>query len=170
MKTGAFHILWRAAALGTGLFAAPAVYALPGDTQTQIVNPGLVTNATALDFGAVIPGSVQSRLRIPPTSDTITVTAGNAIPAGGSISRARFDVIAAPLTLVLINLPTNIQLTRVSGTEQMLVDQFQQDGLPARVMGTSGTFAFNVGGRLRVGPSQTAGHYQGTFTVTVTFL
>lgn len=154
-----------------GLLAwAQCAYAIPGTTQTQIVNPGLVTNATPLDFGSIIPGSVQSRLRIVPTADTVTVSAGNAIPYGGTVSRARFDVVAAPLTLVLINMPGSIQLTRVSGTEQMLLDQFQQNGLPAQVMGLTGQLSFFVGGRLHVGPSQAVGRYQGMFNVTVNFL
>ena len=160
----------RFAAFGAAFCIAPAVQALPGDTQTQIVNPGLVTNTTSLDFGSVISGSVQSRLRIPPTSDSIIVSAGNAIPVGGTVSRARFDVIAAPLTFVFINLPNNIQLTRVSGTEQLLLDQFQQSGLPFQIMGPSGQLTFFVGGRLRVNPSQPGGRYQGNFTVTVNFL
>jgi spore coat protein U-like protein len=159
-------------ALATPLLFAgtQGAHALPGTTQTQIVKPGVVINATPLDFGSVIPGSVQSRIRILPTSDTVAVTAGNAIPYGGTVSLARFDVAAAPLTLVLINLPTSIQLTRVSGTQQMQLDQFQQNGLAAQVMGLTGQFTFYVGGRLHVGPSQATGHYQGTFNVTVTFL
>lgn len=170
VECGAIHFFSRFLAIGGALFGAQSAFALPGDTQTQIVNPGLVTNRSSLDFGSVITGSVQSRIRIPPTSDTIIVSAGNAIPIGGSVSRAQFDVTAAPLTLVLINLPSGIQLTRISGSEQMLLDQFQQNGLPLRFMGASGQLTFFVGGRLRVGPSQAPGLYQGNFTVTVNFL
>lgn len=170
MDSGAFYKSKWAFAFGCALFYAQGAVALPGDTQTQIVNPGLVTNTSRLDFGSVITGSVQSRLRIPPTSDIIIVSAGNAIPVGGSVSRAQFNVVAAPLTLVLINLPSNIQLVRVSGSEQMLLDQFQQNGTPLRFMGQTGQLSFFVGGRLRVGPSQAAGLYQGDFTVTVNFL
>ena len=170
MKSRAIPIFGRIAALGASFVGVQSAHALPGDTQTQIVNPGVVTNATSLDFGSVIAGSVQSRLRVPPTSDTVVVSAGNALPVGGSVSRARFDVVAAPLTLVFINLPSNIQLTRVSGTDQMLLDQFQQSGLPFQIMGPSGQYSFYVGGRLRVNPSQAAGLYQGNFTVTVNFL
>lgn len=170
VRCGAFPVSGRLAALGAAFCCAQNAYALPGDTQTQIVNPGLVTNATSLDFGSVIAGTVQSRLRIPPTSDSIVVSAGNAIPVGGTVSRARFDVVAAPLTFVFINLPSNIQLTRVAGTDQMLLDQFQQSGLPFQIMGPSGQLSFYVGGRLRVNPSQASGLYQGNFTVTVNFL
>ncbi|MGB5078067.1 MAG: DUF4402 domain-containing protein [Sphingorhabdus sp.] len=170
MKKGTYHLAQACAALCISLGATAGAHALPGDTQGQIVNPGLVTNASPLDFGRVIAGGVQSRLRVPSTSDTVIVAAGNAIPVGGTVSRARFNVVAAPLTLVLINLPSNIQLTRVAGTEQMLIDQFQQNGLPVVFMGPSGQHVFYVGGRLHVAQSQAAGLYQGTFNVTVNFL
>lgn len=170
MKLGFFLNALRCAATYGALCAAPAAYALPGTTQTQIVNPIAVVNTAPLDFGRVIPGGVQSRLRIPATSDTIAVTAGTAIPAGGTVSRARFDVVAPPLTLVLVTLPTTAQLTRVSGTQQVLVDQFQQSGGAIQIMGLSGQYSFFVGGRLRVDPGQATGRYQGTFTVTVNFL
>ena len=170
MKSRILPVFGRLTALGASFIGVQAAYALPGDAQTQIIIPSVVTNVTSLDFGSVIAGSVQSRLRIPATSDTIIVSAGNAIPVGGTVSRARFDVAAAPLTLVFINLPSGIQLTRVSGTEQMLLDNFQQNGLPVQIMGPSGQLSFYVGGRLRVNQSQAAGLYQGNFTVTVNFL
>lgn len=170
MKTGASLFALRCAAFGVALCCAPAAYALPGTTETQIVNPVSVTNGSDLDFGRFIAGGVNSRVMVPATSDTVVVSSGTAIPAGGTVSRARFDVVAPPLTLVFISLPTSIQLTRVSGTEQMLLDQFQQNGLPTRIMGLSGQFSFYVGGRLRIGPAQTQGRYQGTFNVTVNFL
>jgi hypothetical protein len=169
MKRGKISALVRCVAIGAAFCAVPA-YALPGATQAQIVNPVTVVNTAPLDFGRVIPGGVQSRLRVPATSDTIAVTAGTAIPAGGTVSRARFDVIAPPLTLVLVSLPATTQLTRVSGTEQLLVDQFQQSGGAIQLMGLSGQYSFFVGGRLRVDPGQATGRYQGTFTVTVNFL
>lgn len=169
MKRGKLPGALRHAAVGVAFCATPA-FALPATTQTQIVNPVAVVNTAPLDFGRVIPGGVQSRLRVPATSDTITVTAGTAIPAGGTVSRARFDVVAPPLTLVFVTLPTTTQLTRVSGTEQLLVDQLQQSGGAIQLMGLSGQYSFFVGGRLRVDPGQATGRYQGTFTVTVNFL
>lgn len=170
MKLALHKLALRCIATGLAVLVAPAAYALPGDASTQIVAPVSVTNGQGLDFGRIIAGSLNSRVMVPATSDTIVVSSGNAIPVGGSISRARFDVVAPPLTLVFITLPANIQLTRVSGTEQMLLDQFQQNGTPVRVMGLTGQLSFFVGGRLRVGVAQTAGLYDGTFTVTVNFL
>lgn len=169
MKLVQFWSALRCAAVGTALCAAPA-YALPADVETQIVAPVAAVNTAPLDFGGVVPGNVQSLLRIPATSDTIAVQSGNAILAGGTVSRARFDVIARPLSLVFISVPTTAQLTRVSGTEQLLLDQIQHDGVNIRLTPLSGQFAFFVGGRLRVGAAQRAGQYRGTFTVTVNFL
>lgn len=170
MKTGANLFAPRCAAVGVALCAASAVHALPATSETQIVNPVSVTNGSDLDFGRFIAGGVNSRVIVPATSDTVIVSSGTAIPASGTVSRARFDVVAPPLTLVFISLPTSIQLTRVSGTELMLLDQFQQNGAATRIMGLSGQFSFYVGGRLRIGPAQTQGRYQGTFNVTVNFL
>ncbi len=170
MKTRSVLNLVRGCATGAVLLGAQAALALPATTRTQIVAPISVTKGQDLDYGRIIAGTLNSRVLIPATSDTVVVSSGNAIPAGGTVTRARFDVVAPPLTLVFITLPTNIQLTRVSGTQQMTLDQFQQNGAATRLMGLSGQFSFFVGGRLAVGPAQTPGRYDGTFTVTVNFL
>jgi hypothetical protein len=70
-------------------------------------------------------------------------------------------------------LPPEITLQRVGGAEVMRVDGFRSNvrsdcmpGVPAEKCPGS-PYTLLVGATLHVAPGQTAGHYVGTFTVTV---
>ena len=169
-----------AALIAAGVAFAPAAHAdsKQGTVNTEIVRTGSLSNTRSLDFGFITPGTATSYLTIPATSNSISVTGGNAIPTGGTISRAQFSATTLPINFITVQLPSTATLTRQGGTETITLDQFTHDltgGITIPFIGTgynvlnNGTLVFNVGARIRINPSQAHGKYTGTYPVTANF-
>ena len=62
-----------------------------------------------------------------------------------------------------------ITLTRVGGTETMVVDNFTVSGTGSRNVVAKETFTFSIGGTLYVGANQADGVYFGTFNVEIQY-
>lgn len=176
LKTAA---LMLSLAGGTFTFACPAFAGtMQGSAETQVIRSGSLNNTQTLDFGHIVPGTGTSYLVVPATSDTITVQSGNAVPAGGTVSRGEFVALTLPINVITVSLPNTATLTRNGGTETITVDNFQHNltgGIPIPLVGTAynilnnGTLTFKVGARIRVNAGQAQGHYTGTYTVTANF-
>lgn len=141
-----------------------------GTTNVDIMTAITVQNDAAMDFGTIIPGNRNSRLRIDPDTGQLSVVDGPAIPAGGTVSRALFTINGVPDERVRISLSQNeILLTRSGGTETMRLGQFRLDGGRNRFLDGSGTAQFAIGAQLRVNGDQASGVYRGSFALTVDY-
>ncbi len=152
-----------------------AAEASSGNGQSRTtVNQGvnIVKNAD-LHFGDFSAGTNTSRFVINPNTDALTQLSGNAVSLGGTRTAASFTAFGKPLERVRITVSQNqIDLTRVSGTETMRVDQFRFDGgngTRNRTLNASGSVNYKLGGRLTIGPNQAAGAYVGTFNITIEY-
>ena len=154
---------------------APAFAATnPTAAAIEVNRSGTLAKVEDLDFGYIVPGTVASYIRVPATSDTVVRDTGNAVLAGGTITRAQFHAVTLPLNLITIQLPTTATMTRVGGTETITLDNFQHNLGPGlfgiyNVL-NNGTLQFYVGARIRVVPGQAQGQYRGTFNVTANYL
>lgn len=132
-----------------------------------------LSNTQSLNFGKIVSGTNASVFVINANTGVMTRSSGNGVAAGGTVSRAHFHINAPIGLLVLIggSTPSTITLTRSGGTQTMTVTNLTLDaGGTIRTVLTSGTLDYNYGGQLNVPANAVTGHYQGSFTVTATFL
>lgn len=152
------------------LGAGPAMAAPVSKTATataQILLPLSVINSRSLDFGLLSANSAGTAT-IDPTTDVLTTT-GGIVQAGGAPISAKFTGTAGGLNLVFIRVPTSVTLTRVGGTETMLVNQWVIEGGAFRLFTARTAFDFRVGATLNVSATQFPGTYGGTYNVDVIY-
>ncbi|HET9811125.1 MAG TPA: DUF4402 domain-containing protein [Sphingomicrobium sp.] len=121
-----------------------------------------------MEFGAVTvtaPGTAV----IDPISNSMA-TSGGVTAVSGTPHAARFRGAASGSAVVIIRLPKNpVALTRVGGTETIMLSDFTLDGPSKRAMAGSPTFEFRVGGMLTIPANPVDGDYEGDFTVTAQY-
>ena len=152
------------------LGAGPAMAAPVSKTATataQILLPLSVINSRSLDFGLLSANSAGTAT-IDPTTDVLTTT-GGIVQAGGAPISAKFTGTAGGLNLVFIRVPTSVTLTRVGGTETMLVNRWVIEGGAFRLFTARTAFDFRVGATLNVSATQFPGTYGGTYNVDVIY-
>ena len=89
---------------------------------------------------------------------------------GGTPHAAIFRGVAQGNAVVIIRVPNGgISLTRVGGTETILLNAFTLDGQSKRTLAQAGIFDFKVGATLRPTAGQADGLYTGTFDVTIQY-
>lgn len=119
---------------------------------------------TAMDFGEITPN---------PAGDVITLTAAGGISAAsgsdlnGTPSAGGFTATGTGLTAVTISFSSGDVLTG-PGTDIPL-GSLNHDAGGSPAFDAGGDLNFDVGGQLTIGASQTAGTYNGTYTVTVDY-
>jgi hypothetical protein len=147
--------------------------------KVVVVRPNVFINVQDLDFGAIIPGATAGTVVVPP-SGARTKTGGLTIVPTSPFSPARFAGEGTSGQLVAISVgATSVNLTRVGGTQTMVVDTFVIGSTPTFVLGTAptvftigsttGIFNFPVGATLRVNANQAEGSYAGNFSVTLNY-
>jgi hypothetical protein len=95
---------------------------------------------------------------------------GGVIKVGGTPHSARFAGATSSSAVVNIKIPNGgINITRVGGTQTILVDNFKLDGQSKRTMAQAGVFEFAVGATLHPAANQVEGVYAGTFDVTIQY-
>jgi hypothetical protein len=152
-----------------------AAQAASGSAQTRIiVNQGVnISKNAELSFGDFSAGTTQSRFRMDPDSGTIIPLGGNAVSLGGTRTAASFTAFGAPHETVRMTVSqSQIDLTRINGTETMRVDQFRFDGgngTRNRTLSASGSVEYKLGGRLTINANQTAGAYVGSFNISIDY-
>ena len=162
-----------AAALPLALLA-PAAVAAPVSApsapsgQAMLVRPLTLTKLNDMDFGSL--GVIANGTAvINPVTDTMTTT-GGVLHLAGTPRAATFRGVAQGNSVVVIRIPNGgINLTRVGGTETILLNAFTLDGQSKRAMAEAGVFDFKVGGTLRPAAGQADGLYTGTFDVTIQY-
>jgi hypothetical protein len=168
---GAMRLLL--AALPLALFA-PAAVAAPiappskPAGEAQLLRSLTLTKLADMDFGNLGVLAAGTAV-INPVVDTMTVT-GGVLRLGGTPHAAQFRGVASGNSVVNIKIPNGgINLTRIGGTEVILLNAFTLDGQSKRAMAQAGVFDFKVGATLRPTAGQADGVYTGTFDVTIQY-
>ncbi len=162
------------ASVSTHAFAGQA----GGTADAVIVTPLSFIQFEDMEFGTMLAGATAGTVVLAP-SGTRTRTGGVTL-VGGPVQVARFAGLGRFNQNVQVSLATNsIVLTRVSGTQTMVVDTFVIGSTPTAVLSTNprvfriaaatGLFNFPLGATLRVGANQTPGNYVGTFSVILNY-
>ena len=148
--------------------AAPVAPAAPPAGQAELLKSLTLTKLADMDFGDLGVAGAGTAV-INPVTDTMT-TSGGVLPLGGAPHAAQFRGVASGNSVVNIRIPTkSVQLTRIGGTETILLDNFTLDGQSKRAMAQAGVFTFKVGGTLRPAAGQADGTYTGTFDITIQY-
>jgi hypothetical protein len=142
-----------------------------GDATADIVTPITVTQTTAMNFGGVVADASAIGSVILATNNGRSVT-GAALLGNGAAARAGVFAVAGEANATFtITLPVGtVNLTHTNTTDLMTVGTFVSSlaGSPGTLNG-SGALNVSVGATLNVGIAQLAGHYAGTFPITVTY-
>ena len=148
--------------------AAPIAPATPPSGEAQLLKSLTLTKLADMDFGDLAVAGAGTAV-INPVTDTMATT-GGVLLLGGTPHAAQFRGVASGNSVVNIRIPTrSVNLTRVGGTETILLDNFTLDGQSKRAMAQAGVFTFKVGGTLRPAAGQADGVYTGTFDVTIQY-
>jgi hypothetical protein len=147
--------------------AAPVSPPVQPAGQAQLLRSLTLTKLADMDFGN-LGVTANGTAVINPVTDTMTTT-GGVLRLGGTPHAAQFRGVATGSSVV-IRVPTGgINLTRVGGTQTILLNAFTLDGQSKRSMAQAGVFTFKVGATLRPTAGQVDGLYTGTFDVTIQY-
>jgi Domain of unknown function (DUF4402) len=157
--------------LALGAQATMARAASPATQSTAnaaVILPVTVTKVKDMDFGFLSVTTAGTAV-LEPNADSFSTTGGVA-PVGGAPQCAEFLGASKDSSVVNIKVPNQpVTLTRVGGTETMIVNNFTLQGQSKRALAKAASFTFRVGGTLNVPAGQVDGTYVGTFTVTVQY-
>jgi hypothetical protein len=148
--------------------AAPVAAPAPPSGRAELLRSLTLTKLADMDFGN-LGVTANGTAVINPVTDTMTTT-GGVLRLGGTPHAAQFRGVATGSSVVIIRVPTGgINLTRVGGTQTILLNAFTLDGQSKRSMAQAGVFTFKVGATLRPTAGQVDGLYTGTFDVTIQY-
>ena len=136
----------------------------------NIITPIQISKAADLYFGNIVAGTNPGTVTV--SHDGIrTKSGGVTLPTAtpGTITAAKFNISGLPSATYSITLPTSTTITKNGGTEQMTIDNFTSDPHETGTITTDGTQILAVGATLNVGANQSAGTYEGSFSVTVAY-
>jgi len=160
--------------LALALLAPAAAIAAPVSppanpaARASLLKPLTLTKLSDMDFGN-LGITANGTAVINPVTDTMTTT-GGVLRLGGTPRAATFRGVAQGGAVVIIRVPNGgINLTRVGGTQTILLNNFTLDGQSKRAMAQAGVFDFKVGATLRPTAGQVEGVYAGTFEVTIQY-
>jgi hypothetical protein len=148
--------------------AAPVSPPVMPAAEAQLLRSLTLTKLADMDFGD-LGVTANGTAVIDPVTDTMA-TSGGVLRLGGTPHAAEFRGVATGSSVVIIRVPNGgINLTRVGGTETILLNAFTLDGQSKRSMAQAGIFTFKVGATLRPAAGQVDGLYTGTFDVTIQY-
>ena len=152
-----------AAAVAVPVAAAPKAEATVG-----LVRPLTLQRWADLDF-ATLGVTTGGTATVNPISGVLSVT-GGLLPLAGTPSPARYAGAASKQTVVIIRIPKlPVLITRVGGTETLVVNDFTLDGQDKKALAQQQSFTFAVGATITVPVGTVEGLYTGEFDVTVQY-
>lgn len=165
-KTSGKKRTWLKAAC---LAAAFCVFA-PGPATTQVA----ITLVPKRDikfgeFAASIDGG--GTVVLSPDSDTVSWS-GAITNFGGTVRRARFQIVGEPKAYVIVSLPSSITIRKGTSNNYMTVDNFTMDQTNPVKLNNQGKRTVNIGATLHITTDQKQGNYndENTFTYIVEYL
>lgn len=110
--------------------------------------------------------SAGGTVTVSPTSDTTTFT-GALISFGGTVRRARVQLVGEPKAYVIVSLPSSITIRKGTSSHFMTVDNFTMDKTNPVRLNNSGKKTVNIGATVTYGADQRQGNYndENDFTV-----
>ena len=154
--------------LPSAAVAAPVQASPKAKGQVTLVKPLTLQRINDMDF-AWLGVTTGGTATIDPISGALTVS-GGLIPLGGTPSPARYAGAATKNTVVNIRVPKQpVPITRVGGTETLMVSNFTLDGQDKRTLAQSGSFIFAVGAQITVPAGTLDGVYTGEIDVTIQY-
>jgi uncharacterized protein DUF4402 len=170
--TGQFIVRHAVALLPLMLSAAAAAAPVPARSNAtgsaSILRPLTILKVSDLDFGELVVTGAGTAV-IDPVSGTLGTT-GLVTHVGPAAHAAVFATTGSRTSNVHIRIPQSpITLTRVGGTQTMIVSAWTLDGNSNRKFPLTSAFTFAVGATLTVAAGQAEGTYLGTFDVTVQY-
>lgn len=148
--------------------AAPVAPPASPSAQAALMRPLTLTKIADMEFGNLGVTAAGTAV-INAVTDTMTTT-GGVTRLGGTPHAAIFRGVAQGNAVVNIRIPNGgVNLTRVGGTQTILLNAFTLDGQSKRTMAQAGVFDFKVGATLRPAAGQMEGLYIGTFDVTIQY-
>lgn len=144
-------VLLALAALLSGLCFPPASAQSPAPLQL-IQKRNIKFGTYATDIAA--PGTVV----LSPNADSTTTT-GAVYDFGGTVKRARFQIIGEPRAYVVVTLPNSITIRKGTSSHTMVVDSFTIDKSNPIRLNKSGKKTINIGATLHVSTNQRKGNY-----------
>jgi hypothetical protein len=158
---------------------AKEVAQVVGRSEAVVVERLSLVKVEDLEFGKIVAGGTAGTITISP--DGSRAANGGALGVSTGFHPAAFAGYGFRNQNLLISVGSNSPIiSRVGGSETMRFDTFTIGSVPPttlstvprtfRINSTSGMFAFTVGATLRVNARQAPGIYQGTFSITVSYL
>jgi hypothetical protein len=148
--------------------AVPIVAPVRPAAQAALMRPLTLAKLADMDFGYLAVPAAGTAV-LDPVTNLMSVT-GGVIRVGGTPHAARFAGATSSSSVVNIRIPNGgISITRVGGTQTILVDNFKLDGQSKRTMAQAGVFEFAVGATLHPAANQVEGIYSGTFDITIQY-
>jgi hypothetical protein len=148
--------------------AGPVIPNKQAKAVVDILPPIAVRKLQDLNF-ATLGVYDAGTATIDPNTDIMTVT-GGVTHIGQTPYSALFEAVAPSKSVVHIRVPKKPTIvTRVGGTETMIVDLFTISGSDSRNVVAKEAFEFSVGGTLHVNANQAEGTYVGTFDVDLQY-
>ena len=136
--------------------------------QVTLVKPLTLQRVNDMDF-AWLGVTTGGTATIDPISGALSVS-GGLLRLGGTPSPARYAGAATKNTVVNIRVPRQaVPITRVGGTETLMVGNFTLDGQDKRTLAQSGSFIFAVGAQIIVPAGTLDGLYTGEIDVTIQY-
>ncbi len=146
------------AMISTGANAAT----VSATAEVDILAPVTLAQTAGLDFGVVAAGAAAGTVTLTPASDVRTCSAG--LACVGAANRGAFSVVGANGYTVVITVAPTTTLTGLGAPMSLSLTASTPlviaSGLPQ---------TFHVGGTLAVGAAQTAGTYNGTYSVSADY-
>src|SRR5215218_9338372 len=157
--TGALRLLAAfplLALLAPAASAAPVAPPTRPSGQAALMRPLTLTKIADMDFG-YLGVTANGTAVINAVTDMMTTT-GGVVRLGGNPHAAIFRGVAQGSAVVNIKVPNGgVNLTRVGGTQTILLNAFTLDGQSKRTMAQAGIFDFKVGATLRPAAGQVEG-------------
>ena len=166
LARGAASVLLLVLSAAAGAAPAPATQNARG--TVSVLRPLTILKQMDMDFGELVAAGAGTAV-LDPVSGALTTT-GLVSHAGPAAHPAVFTTTGSRTANVHIRIPQNpITLTRVGGTETMIVSTWTLDGNQNRKFPANSAFNFAVGATLTVAAGQAEGTYLGTFDVNVQY-
>lgn len=101
-----------------------------------------------------------------------TSWSGDITSFGGTVRRARFQIVGEPKAYVIITLPSSITIRKGTSSHYMTVDNFTMDNTNPVKLNNSGKKTINIGATLHISTDQRQGNYndENSFTYVVNYL
>lgn len=150
---------------GDALAGSGSASSLPGSASAQAIVPLVLDHQPGreLRFGRFAAG-VGGTVTLDPASGVASTTGGATFVVGSVTNLDRFNATGDPNRQIGILTGSG---TVNDGTWTM---NFTTATSPSSLtLSPAGTVSFNVGGTLTAAPNQPAGHYAGSYNVTVTY-